>query len=1035
MFKNLFKRTYKKELSEIRSYEIDWSEFYSTNNVESSLEPEEYFVLNVQKRSLIVPNVLDVEFYLSRYADVQFEQVNPLIHYMRYGRFENRKAFPDKKKVIPKLSKAQIEHDFSVIAQQNINWESYIELHALSSENEAIAHYATYWPVLLPVIDDVIDSKFYVDKYPDIWERGDNPLVHYLTHGKEEGRSAFQQEQNSGGKESIDLKEEPISVAVKLEPQSPVCELATKLASLSVDWRKFSKVNNLKGDCHEPIQYVVENHEKMMLTIPGFFDSKLYLELYPDIANAPISPLRHFLFHGKAEGRIGYFNIKKHFELGAHTFDKEKELYVVVSHESSATGAPLVGFNLSQQLAKQANVVNIVLRKSKLQPAFAKECVASISDLHVQSPVLAKKALEFIAQEFKGIDGIICNSVETAYVLHAANQLDIPSVSLVHEFSEYTRPVGKITNTVFHADRVVVPAQVIKDSMCRELKSFRGVKVVPNNIAIQPQGRLPFIPEGHGKLDSIETLKAKLGLDTSDEPHVLIGAGYVQIRKGVDLFIAAAKRIKELADKPCKFVWVGEGYEPNKDLHYANWVQTQITLNGLEDDVVFLGHQRNLDNIMTLADVFCMTSRLDPFPNVVIDALDADVHVACFEQSTGCAQFLKDHDANATIADYLNIEAYAQGVGAYLNTGNRWEGKNKEIVTNHLNFERYTEVAIEQLMSAMEFRKRVSQCIALIKEDNTFDAAFYDPALTPEEAIKEYVQLGLKGIHLYNPKPGFCERKWLARANNPYQSGLAESLPLGEDTTHDVYTVNTNTKLSAIDFKYAVHLHLFYPDLAQEFARYLSALPSGFDVYITHLSDADTESIKLAFESCGADNVHLVIVENKGRDVAPFIDVLKPHIDADAYAVVGHFHSKKSLEVGGDMGDRWRRFLLDTLIGDKQQAAQVLAQFNDSEIGLVFAEDRHCVDSGENISFIETLYEKMDMSADPNCYLFPLGTMFWARSDAIKPLFSLPQELYTPDEPLPYDGSYLHAIERALLPLSESQGYLARSIYLTNRVW
>jgi hypothetical protein len=46
---------------------------------------------------------------------------------------------------------------------------------------------------------------------------------------------------------------------------------------------------------------------------------------------------------------------------------------------------------------------------------------------------------------------------------------------------------------------------------------------------------------------------------------------------------------------------------------------------------------------------------------------------------------------------------------------------------------------------------------------------------------------------------------------------------------------------------------------------------------------------------------------------------------------------------------------------------------------------------------------------------FPFGTMFWARTAALKPLIdlNLQWEDY-PEEPIPIDGSMLHAMERLL---------------------
>lgn len=944
MLKKLFKRRFYNEVKEIKSYNLDWSDFYAFNGETSALSPEEFYAENARKKSLVVPNVLDTEFYLNQNADVKNELINPLIHYFRWGKLENRLAFP---------------------------------------------------------VQNQPKSELLVEQV----------------------KSTTRVEQTS----------EPISEPVQPLPKNAKCDFEIQLSLLEIDSELFSKANNLVERCANPIKYIIENHEFMKITIPGFFDSKLYLELYPDIASAAISPLKHYLLHGKREGRIGYFNIQKHFKLGSHSFDQTKLLYVVVSHESSATGAPLVGFNLSQQLAKQANVVNIVLKESKLQDAFAEECIACVSNISVQSPIFAKMALEYIATQFKKIDGIICNSVETIFALEAANQLDIPSVSLVHEFSEYSRPTGKISNTALFADKVIVPAQVIKDSMCRELKSHRGIKTIPNNIIIQPQGRLPFIPKGHGKLDSVKTLLAKFGVKEIDDYHILVGAGYVQIRKGVDLFIAAAKRIKDLSNKPCKFVWVGEGYEPDTDLNYSNWVQTQIILNGLEDDVIFLGHQRNLDNVMELADVFCMTSRLDPFPNVVIDALDADIHVACFDESTGCAQFLKEHEANATTVPYLDIELFAAGVSQYLNGSERHLGKNNCIVKENLNFESYTNAVLTQLNEASEFKSLVAKNIETLKQSQRFDANYYDPSLSPEQALKEYVEFGVKGIHLYNPAPGFCELKWLHENNTMCKVGLLNSQD--KELTHDTYRVSKENCSEVVKFKYAVHLHLFYSDLADEFAEYFSALPKGFDIFITHLEEKESSKIKKAFAKCGADNIYLRLVDNKGRDVGPFINTLNSFNDINKYSVIGHFHSKKSLEVGGPMGDNWRRFLLESLIGDSNTSAQVLGLFNDPNIGLVYAEDRHCVDSGENIYFIEKLHKEMNIKQDPNCFSFPLGTMFWARTDAISNLQSLDKSFFELDEPLPYDGSYLHAIERILPNLCQSNGFSFKTVRNEDASW
>ena len=53
-----------------------------------------------------------------------------------------------------------------------------------------------------------------------------------------------------------------------------------------------------------------------------------------------------------------------------------------------------------------------------------------------------------------------------------------------------------------------------------------------------------------------------------------------------------------------------------------------------------------------------------------------------------------------------------------------------------------------------------------------------------------------------------------------------------------------------------------------------------------------------------------------------------------------------------------------------------------------------------------------------------MGMMFWARTSTLAPLLNLKLDWDDyPEEPLPYDGTLLHAIER-LFPLTLSTGKL-----------
>ena len=90
------------------------------------------------------------------------------------------------------------------------------------------------------------------------------------------------------------------------------------------------------------------------------FDAAWYLEQYPDVAAAGIDPLRHYLDHGRYEGRLGAAP-RIDFEVLEHGYDPARETVVVVSHEASRTGAPLLALNILEDLRTRYNVVAILL--------------------------------------------------------------------------------------------------------------------------------------------------------------------------------------------------------------------------------------------------------------------------------------------------------------------------------------------------------------------------------------------------------------------------------------------------------------------------------------------------------------------------------------------------------------------------------------------------------------------------------------------------------------------------------------------------
>ncbi|MFC6994160.1 rhamnan synthesis F family protein [Streptococcus loxodontisalivarius] len=237
--------------------------------------------------------------------------------------------------------------------------------------------------------------------------------------------------------------------------------------------------------------------------------------------------------------------------------------------------------------------------------------------------------------------------------------------------------------------------------------------------------------------------------------------------------------------------------------------------------------------------------------------------------------------------------------------------------------------------------------------------------------------------------------------------------------------------LVTVSGKIAVHLHVFYVDLLQEFLDAFKAFHFDYDLFITtdnSEKEADIEAILIE----NNQSARVFVTGNVGRDVLPMLK-LKEYLEA--YDYVGHFHTKKSKEADFWAGESWRKELIDMLV---KPADAILASMEDqSDLGLVIADIptffrfNKIVDAwNENqiAPAMNDLWQKMGMtkSIDFNSlhtFVMSYGTYVWFKYDALKPLFDLNlSEEEVPAEPLP-QNSVLHAIERLLIYIAWNGHY------------
>lgn len=241
------------------------------------------------------------------------------------------------------------------------------------------------------------------------------------------------------------------------------------------------------------------------------------------------------------------------------------------------------------------------------------------------------------------------------------------------------------------------------------------------------------------------------------------------------------------------------------------------------------------------------------------------------------------------------------------------------------------------------------------------------------------------------------------------------------------YSVNT------LNPSIAVICHLFYMELSNEIASYLVNIPYGFDLFIT----TDTPQKKLylenKFASWNKGKLEVRLAPNRGRDIAPkLVTCNDVH---SAYEFVLHLHTKKSPHL--EVNNGWNTYLFDTLLGSKEIVASILEAFSqDEQLGMVapqhYAKIRSCLGWAYNEKFAKKFLKQRLQIPFSNMIDFPSGSMFWARTAALKPLLNLNLQVdHFAKEKGQLDGTLAHVIERVYFLVCEKAGF--RWIKIANR--
>ena len=342
-----------------------------------------------------------------------------------------------------------------------------------------------------------------------------------------------------------------------------------------------------------------------------------------------------------------------------------------IGHEASRTGAPAILLNIirhfSAELGKEC--ITILDRGGSLEPEFERFS-------HVFMPATTRDDFyggragqeEFTAEVAYVLDRfaddppqiVFANSLETALYGATLKSLGLKVVTLVHEVADNYHP-SALQSLDEGSDVIICPAEFVAERL------RAAVPGCGERIVVEPQGLLrPNF--GEVAWGTRERVFEEQGIAADDV--VVLGCGTADGRKGIDIFTEVAGEVARAAgdSPPIWFVWLGGGFEhfhehgewrSDEFDRIKYWAEWDMRRSGAPDRICVVPPVADTEAYYAAADIFALTSRADPFPCVVHEAMACGMAVIAFEDAGGAPEAIGDA---GFVVPYVDRAAMAEKI-------------------------------------------------------------------------------------------------------------------------------------------------------------------------------------------------------------------------------------------------------------------------------------------------------------------------------------------------------------------------------------
>jgi hypothetical protein len=305
---------------------------------------------------------------------------------------------------------------------------------------------------------------------------------------------------------------------------------------------------------------------------------------------------------------------------------------LLVGHDAFPAGAQLLLLSLGRHLATVSGVevAFLLLGDGALAGEFravAPTTIAAAADL-------PRAVRRFQAQ---GFGAAVVNSTAAAGACAPLAEAGLRCVLMVHELPRMMQErnlLDPAREAVAAASQVVFAAPFVRDR-------FAGlVPLPPGRAVVLPQGLYRPVRPVDGA-SGRAALREALGVPA--DALLAMGLGYADLRKGFDLFLQAW-RLAHAAGTGVHLAWIGD-IDPSVQTHFAQEMAA-ATMTGTFHH---LRRRPDAADWLACADVHLLTSREDPFPSVVLEAMSAGIPTVAFADTGGAPDLLRERGAGVAV--------------------------------------------------------------------------------------------------------------------------------------------------------------------------------------------------------------------------------------------------------------------------------------------------------------------------------------------------------------------------------------------------